>query len=87
MSRPFFYPFLMNWRFALYLFVHGKRWACLIEYLCASIFAPFIWVDEFHLWIISYLTSVRVEKRDAVMSILQAIIVSYFTLDIWEFYF
>ena len=43
----------MNWPFALYLSVHEKRGACLIEYLCTSIFAPFIWVDEFHLWIIS----------------------------------
>ena len=53
LSRPFFHPFLMNWRFALYLSVHEKRGACLIGYLCTSIFAAFIWVDEFHLWIIS----------------------------------
>ena len=51
--RPFLHTFLMNWRFALYLFVHEKYGACLIAYLCTSIFAPFIWVDEFHLWIIS----------------------------------
>ena len=43
----------MNWLFALYLSVYGKRGACLIEYLCTWIFAPFIWVDEFHLSIIS----------------------------------
>ena len=53
LSRPLFYPFLINWRFALNLSVHEKRGACLIEYLCTSIFAPFFWVDEFHLWIIS----------------------------------
>ena len=53
LSRPFFHPFLMSWRFALYLFVHEKRGACLIGYLCTSIFAPFTWVDKFHLWIIS----------------------------------
>ena len=45
LSRPFFHPFLMNWRFALL-----KRGACLIEYLCTL----FIWVDEFYLWIISF---------------------------------
>ena len=34
-------------------FVHGKHGACLIGYLCTIIFALFIRVDEFHLWIIS----------------------------------
>ena len=51
-SRPFFHPFLVNKHFALYSSVHGKHGACLIGYLCTSIFAPFIRVDEFHLWII-----------------------------------
>ena len=52
MSRPFFHPFLVNWHFALYLSVNEKRGVCLIGYLCTLIFAPSIWVDEFHLWII-----------------------------------
>ena len=43
----------MNWCFALYLSVHEKRGACLIEYLCTLIFALFISVDELYLWIIS----------------------------------
>ena len=77
----------MNWRFALYLSVHEKRGSCLIEYLCTSIFAPFIWVDEFHFWIISLFDLWGAEIRGAIMSILQAIIVSYFTLGIWEFHF
>ena len=29
MSHPFFNPFQMNWRIALYLSVHEKRGACL----------------------------------------------------------
>ena len=73
--------------FALYKSVHGKHGACLIGYLCTSIFTPSIQVYKFHLWIIPYFTSVGVEIRGAAMSILQAIIVLYFSLDIWEFYF
>ena len=53
MSHPCFHSFQVNWHFALYLSVHQKCVACLIWYLCTSSFAPFIWVDEFHLWIIS----------------------------------
>ena len=49
MSRPFFHPFLVNWHFSLYLSVHGKHRACLIGYLCTSIFALFIRFDEYHL--------------------------------------
>ena len=53
-SHPsFHFFFLVNWHFALYLSVHGKHGACLIGYLCTMIFAPFLGVDEFYLWIIS----------------------------------
>ena len=51
-SHPFFHPFLLNWHFALYKSVHGMHGACLIGYLCTYIFAPFIRVDKFRLWII-----------------------------------
>ena len=53
MSHPFFHPFVVNWHFAIYLSVHEKHGACLFGYLCTLNFAPFILVDEFHLWIIS----------------------------------
>ena len=46
--------------FALYKSVHGKHGACLIGYLCTSIFTPSIQVYKFHLWIIPYFTSVGV---------------------------
>ena len=49
--NPSFSP--VNRLFALYKSVHEKHGACLIGYLCTLIFAPFIRVDEFHLWIIS----------------------------------
>ena len=45
--------FAVNRHFALYKFVHGKHGACLIGYLCTSVFALFIQVDKFHLLIIS----------------------------------
>ena len=77
----------MNWHFALYRSVHGKHGACFIGYLCTSISAPFIGVDEIYLWMISLFD--LCESCDkwgggggAAMSILQAIIVLYFTLDI-----
>ena len=37
-SNPFFHPFLMNWRIALYLFVQEERGACLIGYLRTLVF-------------------------------------------------
>ena len=56
---------------------------CSIRCLCTSISAPFIRVDEF-----IYLTSVGVEiGGGAAMSIWPAILLLYFTFDIWEFYF
>ena len=39
--------------FCIILSVHGKHGACLIGYLCTSIVALFIQIDEFDLWIIS----------------------------------
>ena len=52
-SRPFFHPFPSEPHFALYQSVHRKHEACLIGCLCTSISAPLIWVDSFHLWILS----------------------------------
>ena len=79
----------MNWHFALYLSVHRKHGVSLIGYSCTSVpwgclrFVIVVFPDHTH-YFCSVYSGLQISSlnKGAVISILQAIIVSYFTLDI-----